>query len=782
MPHVAGDEPVPGYALVERIGVGSFGEVWKAVGPGGKSLALKIVELSREADARELRSLLWLRNIGHAHLVHIAGFWIFDENGNAIDNLDSGADETPGTAVGDVRPKRLIVAMALCEKSLADRLKESLAEGMAGIPVEELLEYMNDAAKALDFLNSPVHRVDGQLVAVQHRDIKPDNILLLGGTAMIADIGVARLLQSQSITASATIGTLAYMAPENIEAQRTSRQSDQYSLSVTYYELRTGHLPFPGGAGHATVVKCHVMGTLDLSKLPAPERKVIAKATSLDPGQRYNSCRELVREIAAAVHQKKGGWLNRVFRSEPRNQQAPLRPVKNSPQPSTAKPTSTPASRIEATLVEKTETSPATKTEETSSAKSETAKVTRDVASDPTLASAKTTADANNEETIDRPEDVVTAAEGAESQAFSSVLKLMAIVLVMVTVGFIVYFDFFSSTPNIPGIRRTKRRNPIVEQIPHGVSHLNSLGMRMVWIPDGTFTMGSPSSEAGRTPNEDQVQVTIDNGFWMGEHEVTQSQWKKIMGTKPWETWSGDDEFLWPYSVVSGDRHPALMVTRHEARQFCRKLTERERKNDGLPFQYIYRLPTEAEWEYCCRAGSSSSYSFGNDLGRAQEYAWFTEKRSDGNTIRAPMKKNVPNHAQMIRAQAHEVGTKEPNAWSLYDMHGNVSEWCEDNYSVNLPGGVNPIVTKGFSYVYRGGSFDFFPPAGRSAARHSTAKYNYRRRDLGFRIVLSTNKLNGRLGGRRSTTPDRRKNSSPMRRKQTTPFDDLVPEAPPPSA
>src|SRR4051794_3987205 len=165
-------EPVPGYHLIEDepFARGGAGEVWEARGPGGIPVVLKRVFLACPMGDAELKALELIRSLSsHPHLLSIHGFWLFD--------------------------RELVIASELASGSLMDRLREF---GKAGIPVEELLEYLEEAAQGLDFLNAPIHHLDGKQVAVQHRDVKPDNLLLVGGSVKVSDFGLATALEHQT--------------------------------------------------------------------------------------------------------------------------------------------------------------------------------------------------------------------------------------------------------------------------------------------------------------------------------------------------------------------------------------------------------------------------------------------------------------------------------------------------------------------------------------------------------------------------------------------------------
>ena len=195
--------------------------------------------------------------------------------------------------------------------------------------------------------------------------------------------------------------------------------------------------------------------------------------------------------------------------------------------------------------------------------------------------------------------------------------------------------------------------------------------MEFVQIEPGSFDMGSPPGEAGREEDEQQHEVTIRDRFWLAAHEVTQEQWEAVMGTRPWQEDGRDRP-----SVRSNPSHPAVYISYEDLREFIVRLNRAEEA-------WWYRLPTEAEWEYACRAGSETAWSHGADAGQLDKYAWYED--------------NARNAGENY---AHAVGTKLPNPWGLHDMHGNVWEWVQDRYD---PGYAPPA--SGSNRVVRGGGY-----------------------------------------------------------------------------
>jgi tetratricopeptide (TPR) repeat protein len=263
-----GSRPVPNcpdYVLIRKLGAGAFGEVWHARGPGNIDVALKFIPVDRHGLARELRSLEAVKSIRHPHLVSFFGVW--------------GKDNW------------LILAMELCDCTLQDRLVQALHQNEPGIPLEELVRYTSDAANGLDALSAR---------QVQHRDVKPANLLLLNSGVKVGDFGLAKVLE-QTVASNSGAGTIAYTAPECFN-ETITQQSDQYSLAVSYYHLRTGHLLFEGN--QAQMMYAHLHLEPDLSALPlADERTVLARALSKEPSKRWPNCKTFANELNKA-HQR----------------------------------------------------------------------------------------------------------------------------------------------------------------------------------------------------------------------------------------------------------------------------------------------------------------------------------------------------------------------------------------------------------------------------------------------------------------------------------------------
>jgi formylglycine-generating enzyme required for sulfatase activity len=509
----------------------------------------------------------------------------------------------------------LIMAMELADSTLFQRWREARDQGLPGIPALELLEYLREAAKGIDHLNS---------IGVQHRDIKPHNLLLAGGGVKVADFGLAKLLQSNAVRHSVAM-TPTYAAPESFRGH-TTLQSDQYSLAVTYCELRTGQLPYEGNA--IQLMAKHLTQEPNLSELPPAERSAVARALARNPEQRWPSCRAFVEALAAQI--------------------TPCRADPSPPAPS-------PAVLPTVTLKEAT----------------------------PPMAPAPPPA---------KP-----------VQSPSRNKRLLVIPLVLLVLG-------------IAAALLWPREGPPVLDSNTPRELTNSIGMKLVLIPAGSFLMGSPRTEVGHGEDEQQHEVEITQPFYLGVYEVTQDEYKRVVGSNPSKS-----------AQQAGDtgRFPVEWVSWEEAVEFCRKLSDLPGEKEA---GRIYRLPTEAEWEYACRekAGASPFY-FGDTL--ASRDANIKPSAARWDDVGGPELKRPT-----------QVGSYKPNGFGLYDMHGNVWEWCADWYDKGYYA-ISPKTDPqgpptGSVRVLRGGSWFREAVDCRSAVRNWGAPKE-RSPDVGFRVAAT---------------------------------------------
>jgi formylglycine-generating enzyme required for sulfatase activity len=230
-----------------------------------------------------------------------------------------------------------------------------------------------------------------------------------------------------------------------------------------------------------------------------------------------------------------------------------------------------------------------------------------------------------------------------------------------------------------------------------------TVAMDMIWCPPGTFTMGSPTTEAGRGSDETEHNVSLTKGFYLGKYEVTQAQYMAVIGTNPSE-----------FNATGNGNRPVEKVNWTEAVAFCTQLTTQEQAAGRLPAGWSYVLPTESQWEYACRAGTITAYSWGDSIAGTNA-----------------------NYSSSGYSQTRDVGKYAANPWGFFDMHGNVWEWTADLYQAAYPAG-NPVVdptgpASGSTRVRRGGSWSNVGAVLRSARRgRNTPGSRYD--DIGFRV------------------------------------------------
>lgn len=243
----------------------------------------------------------------------------------------------------------------------------------------------------------------------------------------------------------------------------------------------------------------------------------------------------------------------------------------------------------------------------------------------------------------------------------------------------------------------------------------------MVWISPGAFVMGSPTNEAERDANEVQHTVTLTKGFYMSKYPVTQGEYLTLIGSNP------------SYFTGSLSR-PVEQVSWIDATNYCARLTQQEQAAGHVPTGWVYRLPTESEWEYACRAGTTTAFHYGNALrgGMANFNDQFEYDSTNGTIF-------FQNPTIPPLTGTTNVGSYLPNAWGLYDMHGNVSEWCQDWFGDYPTGSVTdpPGSPSGEFRIYRGGGYNIEATFCRSAYRWFDDSSDNTLHNLGFRVVLA---------------------------------------------
>jgi serine/threonine protein kinase len=270
-------EPIPGYRLLERIGGGGFGEVWKCEAPGGLHKAMKFVfgDLGAAGDdgrraEQELKALSRVKTVRHPYILSLERYDIVDG--------------------------QLVIVMELADRNLWDRFKECRAQGLPGIPHEELLGYMQETAEALDLMNGQYQ--------LQHLDIKPQNLFLVHQHVKVADFGLVKDLEGMKASVTGGV-TPVYASPETFDGY-VSRFSDQYSLAIVYQELLTGQRPFNGTNVRQLILQ-HLQAPPDVSSLPSVEQPIIARALSKEPNDRYPNCLALLEALRQSTPRPPGG-------------------------------------------------------------------------------------------------------------------------------------------------------------------------------------------------------------------------------------------------------------------------------------------------------------------------------------------------------------------------------------------------------------------------------------------------------------------------------------------
>ena len=492
-----------------------------------------------------------------------------------------------------------------------------------------------------------------------HRDLKPANIMIRdGGEPVIMDFGLARSTsetESHLTGTGAILGTPTYMSPEQAmgDKPRIGPTTDIYSLGVIFYEMLAGRPPF---RGNVTAVLTQI-ATSDPKPLdeyapgiPSTVAAIVRRMMAKQVEQRFPSMAEVVSSLTAYLDEVAAP--SQTGRAVTASTSRSLQPVSGAV---------TPAGSGDASLDQFLH-----------ARKGSEAARPQPPAGSPSDRSPERTGLSRTSRRL-RTADLTTVGAGIAT-------------LIMLLGG--LYFTLRGGGDSDPATTQTVSHSDDGQsrQTTPADRTENSIGMRFVPIKPGTFTMGE-----GETAH----QVTLTKPFELGQFEVTQEQYERVMGNNPGQ--------------FKAAQNPVNSVSWKDAVEFCRKLSELpEEQASG----FVYRLPTEAEWEYACRAGTTTTFSFGDDEILLDDYAWHSD------------------------TFLHPVGQKKPNPWGLYDMHGNVWEWCQDWYGSYPSGSVTDPAgpESGSNRVFRGASVGSRVDVHRSAYREKYGP-DHRTSGLGFRVV-----------------------------------------------
>ena len=656
-------EAIGPYHVDSLLGEGGMGVVYRGVDETlDRPVAIKVLKESVDSANRPIKRFLREgRLVGRIHHQNVCAVYLL------------GRDEPSD---------KLFIAMEYINgKTLRQVVKER-----GPLPVDQAVEFVTRAAEGLSAALS---------CEVIHRDVKPGNIMVTTDDQIkVMDFGLAKLLHMRGdITRTGQIlGTFHYLSPEALAGDHCDHRADIYGLGLTLYYLLSGQHPFETEEQTLALKQRLASEIPDIRTVrpdvPAHLASAIEHMTAMEAQDRPNNYRiviSLLQEpvVDEAVIEDKSKqqvsllWLLPFFliallvpfffsKKEPTKvkavtkkvEQAPVvtkRPPPPTPAPTPLKPTSTP---LPAQTVARE------------------AKLNLEI----------------------RPSDGKVFIDDkllVGKQRESLTLKAGTYLLRVERQGYVPFKDFVK-------LDAGDEKDLFVELQqqwhgpPRGRSFTNSIGMEMVWIPAGSFTMGSPLDEKGRYGRFEQEAhpVTISRGFWMSKYETTQENWDKILGGNQ--------------SYHRGPKLPVDNVLAKEAEDFCWSLSAEEKLR--------YRLPTEAEWEYACRAGSSAPR-----YGPLHLVAWYK-----GNS----------------NGKSQKVGHLQPNDFGLHDVFGNVGELCRENWSPKLkavPNAIDPQgATGGAERTARGFSwndpelYDYVLPF-RAALRWPTGKD--RNRLIGFRPV-----------------------------------------------
>ena len=641
------------YEIVELLGRGGMGVVYR----------VRDLRLGRDVALKRLHAQQESGRLGIERFVQEARA-IAALNHRNIVTVHEFVEPAPGP---------FIVMEYLPGGDLARRLRER-----GKLEPAEALEIVRLVGQALAY----AHRR-----SIFHRDVKPSNIIVAeDGTPKLVDFGLAHLANESELTLPGQgMGTSAFMAPEQKrDARNADHRSDIFALAKTFYCLVTGEVP----------------DSPDLDEVPASMRPAMKKALKLRPEERPFSVEEFLQELDAPATAGPVTVLDLPGTC----------PQCGKPNPETVRF----CRACGAGLFDKCPACGAEdrigikhcgscgvnigKYKESAAALAAARKHMEEFRYSRAVKEADRGLQAGYIEDDLRKLRTEAAAKADRLEALKAeAAKLVEQEKYEEAEGRLK--EALQLDPNQEELEGVLKELPAritrreVDKLRVVITNFIP-GMKLVYIPrcPQGFMMGSPANETHRNNDEAQHRVTLTKGFYMATTEVTQAQWQAVMGNNP--------------SYFNGDDLPVELVLWHDATEFCRKLSEKEGKR--------YRLPTEAEWEYACRAGTTGPYA-----GTLDSMAWYTSNSGD---------------------KTHPVATKQANAWGLFDMHGNVWEWCQSQYKgypYRGDDGRESLVDKTVLRVLRGGSWTTLPRGCRSAGR-SWGSPSHRNYGLGFRVCLDS--------------------------------------------
>ena len=774
------------YRIVRQLGHGGMGSVWLAEDTklDGFKVAIKmlpsILVNNKRAYAQVKAEALVSLKLSHPNIATVRAFE--EESGSPFLVMDYIDGQT---------------------------LDDYLAE-KGKLTEEETVKLLKPVAAALDYAHTQ---------GVVHRDVKPGNVMIRkDATPFVLDFGIAREIQETMtrVTGKLSSGTLMYMSPEQLNGASPKPAQDIYSFAAMAYECLKGEPPFSRGQ-----VEWQILNREPEPFVDGAMATFVMQGLAKDSAQRPATClgvlaaaRPCARssfDFRAAV--VKNQWLafvlvavlaGAVFMIV--NRKAPRRSA-SAPAVAEAQAeemvdrNELDRTRIEAQVkvaacrrLDKGDGFGA-KIEECENglvrAKAEYdlkrwGDALRDYGKVLGQSSGLVALDADRlcaRAAAEKMGRLARAAKDAAAERYAAVRFNAAKDLIVEAKKAFAEMRFaeaadkhefaarqFELSVGEAKTEAVRRKNWRQEGKEFTITD-SGLAMTMKWCPAGSFDMGSPESEEGREACEKQHHVTLSKGFWMGETEVTQGQWKKLMGgetivdlarkeleddipVKVNGTWQfvrdylGVGNFNDPQNICGDidDDVPVYYVNWDEAMMFCRKLTERERAAGRVPDGYEYRLPTEAEWEYACRATTTTALPNGqpfhaaglNNASALDDIAWYGGNASVGFVGRGWDTKGLKEKQYPGgRAAPRKVKGKSPNKWGLFDMTGNVCEWCSDITSDYRDSETDPLgALKGTYRSFRGGTWWSSAVWCRSSSR-CWFDANYRHHQLGLRVALA---------------------------------------------